>query len=405
MEHHLIESLIMILTVLIAAQVGAEIAQRLKLPSVVGEITAGCIFGPSLLNLIRLDHNQILFFLSEFGAILLLFSVGLETLLKDLKKVGGIALLSGTIGVIFPFILGGAWASAEGYNFAQCLFIGSAFVATSAGITARVLQELQVINRMESRVILGAAVIDDILAMLLLGVVTALQKSSVIDVTSLSITAVQSIGFVLLAGFGGTLLMSKFWRVLDAPLSTFSPLSLSLSLCILMAVISTSLGLAAIIGAFLAGMIIAESPHQHTLQKQLEPLLIFIVPFFFVVSGAMVDVSQLSSLDSIYVVAIVTLLAVFSKLIGCGVGALALGKKSALIVGVGMIPRGEVGIIIASLGRSMKLFDDKLYTVLIVMSLLTSIIAPPILGKLFVNLKQELLLSQDVTEVKQEISP
>jgi len=166
--------LLALFVIFVAAQIGAEIAQRLKLPGVVGEIAAGCALGPSALGWVH--PSEALDLLAEIGVVLLLFSVGLETKLEEMKRVGRSAFFVGVLGVVVPFALGSLWAHGSGFDWAQSLFVAAAFVATSAGITARVLQELGVLQREESRVILGAAVIDDILAMLLLGVVTALQS-------------------------------------------------------------------------------------------------------------------------------------------------------------------------------------------------------------------------------------
>jgi Kef-type K+ transport system membrane component KefB len=176
--------------------------------------------------------------------------------------------------------------------------------------------------------------------------------------------------------------MRKSSALLEAPVNPLSPLTLCLAGCLGLAAAASQLGLAAIIGAFLAGMIAAESHQRHTLERQIQPIMAFLVPFFFVVTGAKVDLSRLSGGGTLGMLAVVTLLAVVSKLVGCGLGALSLGRKSALIVGVGMIPRGEVGIIIASLGLSAGVFSNTMYAVIIAMSLLTSVIAPPLLKAL-----------------------
>lgn len=374
--------------VFLAAQVGAEIAQRLKMPAVVGEIAMGCLVGPSALGWVRL--NEPLEVLAEIGAVLLLFSVGLETRISDLKKVGKAASFVGIAGVVLPFVMGAAWAYFSGYPTPKAMFIAAAFVATSAGITARVLSDMGVLGRTESRVILGAAVIDDILAMLLLGVVTAVQGGGSVNLLRLGIVLVQAIGFVVVIALVGTRLMQrKGSKVLDAPISPLSPLTLSLLLCLGLAAAASSIGLAAIIGAFLAGMVVAESEQRHTLEKQIQPIMALLVPFFFVVTGAKVDLAQLGSGAAIGMLAVVTVLAIVSKLVGCGLGALSLGKKPALIVGVGMIPRGEVGIIVASLGKAAGVFNGQLYAVIIAMSLLTSVVAPPVLKMLLADVPKE----------------
>ncbi len=377
---HATEILVGLFVVFVAAQIGAEIAQRLKLPSVVGEIALGCVVGPSVLGWVHVTEP--LEVLSEIGAVLLLFSVGLETRLDDLKKVGKVAFSVGVAGVILPFVLGGAWALWTGAAGPQAAFIGAAFVATSAGITARVLQEMGVLGRIESRIILGAAVIDDILAMLLLGVVTALQAGGAVNVGGLLFVLFQAIGFVTLIAVVGTRIMRRSSNVIEAPISPHSPLTIALALCLGLSAAASFLGLAAIIGAFGAGMTAAELRQRHSLEKQLQPLMAFLVPFFFVVTGTKVMLGALASWPVVGSLALVTALAVFSKLAGCGLGALSLGKRSALIVGVGMVPRGEVGIIVASLGKGAGVFTDQLFAIIVAMSLLTSVIAPPLLKML-----------------------
>ncbi len=385
--HHGAEVLLSLFVVFVAAQIGGEIAQRLKMPAVVGEIAAGCLIGPYALGWVKL--NEPLEVLAELGAVFLLFSVGLETRAGDLRKVGRVATLVGVSGVVLPFVLGGLWAWASGFETPKAMFVAAAFVATSAGITARVLQELGVLGRMESRIILGAAVIDDILAMLLLGVVTAIQGGGGVNVVSLLVVLAQAVGFVVLVTLVGTRVMQKSSPLMDAPIHPLSPLTLSLIICLGLAVAASFIGLAAIIGAFLAGMIVAETQQRHSLERQVQVIMAFLVPFFFVVTGAKVDVRQLGSVSAVGMVAVVTLLAVVSKLVGCGLAALSTGRRSALIVGVGMVPRGEVGIIVASLGLQAAVFSETLYAVIIAMSLLTSVIAPPVLKALFSGEKPE----------------
>ncbi len=374
---HTTEILFGLFIVFLAAQVGAEAAQRLKLPSVVGEIVAGAIIGPSVLGWVQI--NEPLQVLAEIGAVLLLFSIGLETRVDDLKRVGRLATLVGVIGVIVPFAMGTIWARSSGFTTSQALFVAAAFVATSVGITARVLQELHVLSRLESRVILGAAVIDDILAMLLLGFVSALQVGNGVNVTGLILVAAQALAFVFLIAVFGTRLMRRASNVLERPMNPLSPLTISLVLCLGLAVAASHIGLAAIIGAFLAGMAAGEIRQRKTLELQLQPIAAFLVPFFFVLTGANVQVGQFGNMATLLTLLLIVALAVVSKLIGCGLGAWSLGRRKALIVGVGMVPRGEVGIIVASLGKQAGVFNETIYALLIAMSLITSIIAPPIL--------------------------
>jgi len=383
--HHGADILLALFAIFVAAQIGAEIAQRLKLPGVVGEIVAGCVIGPSALGLISVEQISAgtpLDVLAEIGVVLLLFAVGLETRLDDLKKVGRSAFLVGVLGVIIPFALGTLWAHGSGFEWTKSLFIAAAFVATSAGITARVLQELGVLTRIESRVILGAAVIDDILAMLLLGVVTSLQSGSGVNVIGLLLVLAQAIGFVVVIGWVGTRVMRTRAHWLDRPINPLSPLTIALAICLGLAYLSTEFGLAAIIGAFLAGMIASEMHQREELEHQMQPLLALLTPFFFVITGTKIDLAVFADGAALWMLLVVTLIAIASKLIGGFLGALSLGRRGALIVGVGMVPRGEVGVVIASLGLAAGVFSNQTYAVIVAMSLLTSIVTPPVLSML-----------------------
>jgi Kef-type K+ transport system membrane component KefB len=375
--------LLSVFVIFVAAQIGAEIAQRLRLPGVVGEIVAGCVIGPSALGWIHADaiaNGTPLDVLSELGVVLLLFSVGLETRLDDLKKVGRTALLVGVLGVVIPFVLGSIWAHGVGYEWTKSLFVAAAFVATSAGITARVLQELGALSRIESRVILGAAVIDDILAMLLLGVVTSLGDGGEVRIGSLALVLAQAIGFIVVIGWVGTRVMRVRGDWIERPLNPLSPLSITLAICLGLAFLASELGLAAIIGAFLAGMIASETRKREELEHQTQPLLAFLTPFFFVITGAKIDLSVFASASALWMLLVVTVIAIIAKLAGGFLGALSLGRRGAMIVGVGMVPRGEVGVVIASLGLAAGVFSNEIYAVIVAMSLLTSIVTPPVLA-------------------------
>jgi Kef-type K+ transport system membrane component KefB len=373
--------LLALFVIFVAAQIGAETAQRLKLPGVVGEIVAGCAIGPSALGLIA--PSDPLEMLAEIGVVLLLFAVGLETRIDDLRKVGRDAFLVGVLGVIVPFALGALWAHGSGFDWAKSMFVAAAFVATSAGITARVLQELGVLGRIESRVILGAAVIDDVLAMLLLGVVSAMQGGGKVDVGNLLLVLAEAIGFIVIIGFVGARVMRRASDWLDRPINPHSPLCIALALCLGLAWLSSEFGLAAIIGAFLAGMIASETRQRELLEAQTRPLLALLTPFFFVLTGAKIDLSVFTSVEALLTLVLITAIAIVSKFAGGFLGALALGRRGATIVGVGMIPRGEVGVVIATLGLTAGVFTNRVYALIVAMSLLTSIVTPPLLAPLF----------------------
>ena len=370
--------LLEVFIIFIAAQIGGELARLIRLPSVVGEIAIGCMLGPSVLGWIT--PSEPLEVLSEIGVVLLLFSVGLENRVEDLKRVGGSAFAVGVLGVAVPFVFGTLWAHSIGPDWAHSLFVAAAFVATSAGITASVLKQLGVLHRIESRVILGAAVIDDILAMLLLGMVVALQGGGHVRVGDLLVVLVEAIGFVLVIGWVGVRVMRRNSAWLEWPADPLSPLALVLAMCLGLAWLSTRFGLAAIIGAFLAGMIASETRQQKMLEIQTRPLLTLLAPFFFVLTGSKVELSQLFSPEALRLLGMATALALATKLVGGLLGAIRLGARGALTVGVGMMPRGEVGVVIASLGLAAHVFNERMYAVIIAMSLLTSVIAPPVLA-------------------------
>jgi Kef-type K+ transport system membrane component KefB len=209
------------------------------------------------------------------------------------------------------------------------------------------------------------------------------QGGGEINVPHLLFVLLQAAGFVVLIAVAGGGIMRRSSNWLEAPINPRSPLTLSLALCLGLAAAAAYIGLAAIIGAFLAGMAVAETRQRDALEQQLKPIEALLVPFFFVVTGANVKLVELASVEALTTLAVITLLAIVSKLVGCGIGAWSMGARSALIVGVGMVPRGEVGIIIASLGKQAGVISAPLYAIIIAMSLLTSVVAPPALTALF----------------------
>jgi Kef-type K+ transport system membrane component KefB len=216
--------------------------------------------------------------------------------------------------------------------------------------------------------------------MLLLGVVVSLQDGGGFDPARLLVVLGSAVGFIVLVGLGGARVMRWNSGWLEKPHSAHSPLAIVLAICLGLAWLSTLLGLAAIIGAFLAGMIASETRQQHTLEKQTQPLLALLTPFFFVVTGSKIDLAQLASGEAAGMLAVVTVIAIVSKLAGGWLGSLALGRRAATIVGFGMVPRGEVGVVVASLGLTAGVFSDRIYAVIVAMSLLTAMVTPPILA-------------------------
>ena len=364
----------------------AEIFERLRQPPVVGELLAGVLLGPSLLGLIH--PNELTEGLAEMGAIFLLFTVGLETRPRDLLQVGGIATLVGTLGVAIPFVMGFAYMRVIDHAMVESIFVGAAMVATSVGITARVLADLGALSTRVARVILGAAVLDDILGMIVLAVVSSLSEGSV-NYLSLAIVTGEAVGFSLLVIFFGSHVVGRFRPAVARLRARNSAFALAVILCLGLSLASEYTGMAAIIGAFLAGLAMADYSEQYSLQQNAHPIMEFLAPFFFVLLGAQVNVRTVYKPGLLGIIGIICLLAVISKLIGCGLGALSMGYKDAARIGVGMVPRGEVGLIVAGVGLRLHTISEAIYAVVLSMSIVTTILAPPFLRILMPGLKNK----------------
>ena len=354
----------------------AEVFERLRQPAVVGELLAGVILGPSLLAI--LHPSELTRGLAEIGAIFLLFTVGLETKPRDLLQVGWTASLVAILGVLLPFGLGFFYMRVIDHSMIESIFVGAAMVATSVGITARVLADAGVLSTRMARVILGAAVIDDILGMIVLAVVSSLSSGQ-INYLSLAIVAGEAIGFSLLVVFFGSGVVRRFQPAVAKLRARNAAFALAVLLCLGLSLASAYIGMAAIIGAFLAGLALADHSEEYRLQENAHPIMEFLTPFFFVLLGAQVNLRSLNQPGLVGIIAWVCVLAILSKLIGCGLGALSLGRRDALRIGVGMVPRGEVGLIVASVGLRLHTISDAIYTVVIAMSMVTTIFAPPVL--------------------------
>lgn len=365
--------------VLLAAKLGEELFQRLGQPGIVGEILAGVAIGPSVLGLV--EPTEVLEVFSELGVVFLLFWVGLETKLSDMKEVGRSAGLVGAVGVVVPFAGGLAFAYAIGEDSATAVFVGVALVATSVGITSAVLIALGALGSRAAKTILGAAVIDDILAMLLLAVAVGLGGDTGIDIASIVTTLVLAIGFLLFFALGGTKLMQRQPKLLQAPRFSESPLLPAVIICLGLAALAAYIGLAAIIGAFLAGMIVAETKEQHPIEDEVAPLYAFFPPFFFAFIGMELSLGVFLDVDVLILLAAITVLAIVTKYVGARIGALGMPRREAHVVGLGMVPRGEVGIIVAGIGAGAGVIDARLFAVIVGMSVLTTLVVPPLLRR------------------------
>ena len=256
--------------------------------------------------------------------------------------------------------------------------MGAALVATSVGITSAVLSELGLVSTRAGRTVLGAAVVDDILAMLILGVAVGMAGDASTDYTSVAVAAALAVGFVAFFALGGTRFMQRRPGILKDPRFAESPLLPAILLCLGLAALSAQTGLAAIIGAFLAGMMVAETKEQHPMEEEVAPLYAFFPPFFFAFIGLQLDLDAYVVWETLWLLAAVTAVAVVTKFAGSFVGAIGLGRREAALVGVGMVPRGEVGIVIAGTAPAEGAVGDRFFAVVVGMSVRTTLFAPPV---------------------------
>ncbi len=373
------EVLLQILLVLAAAKVGGEIAERLGTAALLGEVAAGALLGPHLLGLIR--EVPITVGLAEFGVVLLLFGVGLETDFSRLRVVGARGIAVGSVGIVLPFIAGAALMFATGHSTTVALFVGTALVATSVGITARVLADLGLLSETESLIILAAAVADDVLGLLVLAAVTSVGGG--IDYLSLAILFVETVIFIGIALTVGRIGVRRHGRQVRRLRMDYGALSFALVLCLALAVLAGVIGLAAIVGAFLAGLLIAEISEHFELERDLGPIRSVFVPFFFVMIGARFDFRALADPGSLAIGVAITILAILTKIVGCGLAMWGTTLRSALRVGIGMVPRGEVGLVVASLGLAAGVIDGPLYGAILLMVAATTLFAPLLIGPVF----------------------
>ncbi|CCF83971.1 cation:proton antiporter [Nitrolancea hollandica] len=382
----------------VAARVAGALFVRLNQPAVIGELLAGILIGPFAFGwvgtadpvLVEAFHGNtasaqealdlVLDIFAELGVVILLFFVGLETRLSDLIGVGWRAALVGTLGILVPFVAGYGLLVLWGSSTPTALFIAAALVSTSTGITARVLRDLGVLHSREARIILGAAVIDDILAMILLATVTQLGPQRDIDLLDIGLIAAQAIGFTIFVALIGTRAISHVHAHLKRLPFTHGPLIVALALMLGLATVATRVGLAAIIGAFLAGIVMSEEAERSDLEQVILPIYEFLVPFFFVIIGTRVDPALFLDRQIIGQALIITGLAIVAKVAGAVAGGIGMGLRSMAMIGIGMVPRGEVGLIVASLGLSRGIIGTEFFSMVVVMSIVTTLIVPPVLS-------------------------
>lgn len=368
------------LLVFASAKLLAEVFERIGQPGIVGEILAGILIGPHVLG--WLVPNQVFGVLSELGVMFLLFRVGLEVKSSSLIKVGGTALLVAALGVLLPFFMGWGIGALWGEARIESIFTGAAMVATSVGITAQVLAARGLLEMRASQVILAAAVADDVIGLLVLAVVSGLSKGAV-SWLDLGLTAVLAIGFTVFVVHFGTRTVQRVMPRMEARLTLAEgQFALAMTLLFSLSLLAVYAGVAAIVGAFLAGMALSESVDRrvHDLTDGVTELL---VPFFLVGIGLHFDITVFATPRTLALAGAILAAAVVSKFVGCGLGALRMGRADAVRVGVGMIPRGEVGMVVAQIGLSTGAMGQTVYGIVVFMSVATTLVAPPLINLAF----------------------
>ena len=408
--------LLSLVVVYIASKLGGELCNKVDLPPVLGELVAGVLVGVSALHLLTFPggaieasgsvvmqtiqltahlrpaeltatfeaQSEVISVLAELGVLILLFEIGLQSNLKDLLKVGVQATTVAVIGVVTPFALGTAGLMLGfGISAIPAIFAGAALTATSIGITAKVLAELGQLKTREGQIIVGAAVMDDVLGIIVLAIVGGLVKTGEVQVSNVLILMASAAAFLIGGVWLGRLIMPGFIQLIDRLQTRGNLLVSGLVFAFTLSYIGAVIQLEAILGAFIAGLILAETEKHQELEDQVTPIADFLVPIFFVVVGARTDVSVLNPFDpanqsGLLIAAFLIVVAIVGKLV---TGFVVFGQPgiNRWAIGIGMIPRGEVGLVFAAYGAASGVLDPSLQAAIIVMVIVTTFIAPPLL--------------------------
>jgi len=389
--------LLELFVIFVCAKVFGEVFEQLSLPAVIGEILAGVILGPYATGLVA--PSETVTSIAEIGAIFLLFTVGLETRPQDLIRVGSTSLRVAVAGVVAPFVLGFGFMRLTHQPLHESIFVAAAMVATSIGITARVLRDLRVLGTRTARIILGAAVFDDILGMVILAVVAGVVTGGGIRWVHLGVVTAEAVAFTGFMLFLGPRLVKRLRPGMERMSSQDAPLILALALCLGLSAAAARIGMAAIIGAFFAGLVFADYAPERKLMPRTHAINEFLAPYFFFTMGARLNV-RVFDRSILFAAVMVTLLAILSKMVACGLPMLKEGWRGFLRVGVGMTPRGEVALIVALIGLQMKMISQRAYAIVIFMTAATTLLAPPLLKVLY----RDAIAAPEVLEVETETS-
>lgn len=365
--------------VLILSRILGDLAQRIGQPAVLGELLAGVLLGPSLLGLID-PTNPVIFALAELGVLILLFQIGLHTELQSILKVGAPAAAVGVVGVVLPFAGGLAVTNALGITGITATVCAAAMTATSIGISARVLSDLGQLETKEGKIVIGAAVLDDVIGLIILSVVSGLAAGGALTLAGVGKVSAIAIGFLAAALVIGS--VAAPWLVrfaarmrVDGALG-----SIALAFALALAAGAVEAGSAMIIGAFAAGMVLHSTPKGKEIEKATTSLGHFFVPIFFAGVGAAINLQALADREVLMIGGALCAVAITSKLVA-GFAAFWL-PVNKLKIGVAMVPRGEVGLIFAQMGLAAGALTEGVFSAVVLMVMVTTLIAPPWLAKL-----------------------
>ncbi len=364
--------------IFVATKALGEVAQRFRQPAVLGELIAGVLLGGSVLGIVDAS-SPVLSAMSEIGIILLLFEIGLETDVRSLIKVGGVAATVACAGVVLPFGAGYMGASLFGLGRVPALVCGAALCATSVGISARVLSELGMLDTSEGRVVLGAAVIDDIIGLVILAVVAGIVDGGSVSLPRIARISGVAVGFVVAAVVVGARVAPPVFRAAQKVRAAGALGLVAIAFAFFLAWTAHLAGSAMIIGAFAAGVVLHDLPQRGGVQQSTTRIGQFFVPIFFASVGAAVDLPALFEGSALQVGAILIVIGIVGKVLAGYVPWWFKGDK--LLVGVAMVPRGEVGLIFAQMGLASGGIDHGLFGAIMLMVLVTTFITPPALGR------------------------
>jgi Kef-type K+ transport system membrane component KefB len=387
-------AIVTICILVFSAKVLGEIFSWRKIPSVLGELFAGILLGPFALGSIiaingtpLIEINEIVRAFGEIGGILILFVAGLEMTFRDFRKVGTAGFIIGTVGVVVPFIMGYGLSIALGLNTITGLVVGAALVATSISITALVLQELNQTRKIESKIMISAAVVDDVLGLAILGVIVSFISTST-PITALNVTVVVFTSLAL------WLAMTVFAAIILPKIINFTSRgkegtveAAATASCFGASALAAALGLSPIVGAFAAGMAVASSNAIKKIRDYTKKISIIFSPVFFALAGAQFDIRSFITSDWFFYIFFITLVivAILSKMIGCGIPAVFFlkNRSKGLKVGYGMMSRGEVGLIVAGVAISVEAITQSTYAAILGMIMITTVLAPLLLRRAF----------------------